>query len=300
MEYGEQWYNAIMNRLGIATDVVALLTPHSIDRPWILYEAGVAKGKIGGNVLGIVIGIPFDRAAAGPFFQFQNCPDDEDAVTGLVMQLIKRNPNANPREEAVRVQARAFRDRVSAISTERAWQPTLVQPSRGDESAVAKLFEEVKVMFRDLSSKVEAKLRESDGRSRVRYRRHFHPMVIEEILSNPDVRSSPDSEGAAWLMLGSLAADDLPWLYEVSMEIYRSIFSGDRNKIAAARHAARNTLRAIAESRPFHHLLREEDPELQAIARQLPEIFEHFLVRTEAASGSEQGASKENRQERVK
>ena len=62
MEYGEEWYSAIMGKLGSATDVVALLTPYSIDRPWILYEAGVAKGKIGGKVLGLVIGVPFERA----------------------------------------------------------------------------------------------------------------------------------------------------------------------------------------------------------------------------------------------
>ena len=35
-----------MDKINDATDVVALLTQHSIDRPWILYEAGVAKGKL--------------------------------------------------------------------------------------------------------------------------------------------------------------------------------------------------------------------------------------------------------------
>ena len=45
IEFGTEWYKAIMSQLSDATDVVALLTPRSLHRPWILYEAGVAKGK---------------------------------------------------------------------------------------------------------------------------------------------------------------------------------------------------------------------------------------------------------------
>ena len=58
IEYGQEWYRAIMQKLDDATDVVALLTTHSVNRPWILYEAGVAKGKLSANdrVLGIALG----------------------------------------------------------------------------------------------------------------------------------------------------------------------------------------------------------------------------------------------------
>src|SRR6185437_16745538 len=42
IEFGAEWYGEIMSKINDATDVVALLTPRSIDRPWILYEAGVA------------------------------------------------------------------------------------------------------------------------------------------------------------------------------------------------------------------------------------------------------------------
>src|SRR3989338_7634283 len=36
IEYGQEWYRAIMQKLDDATDVVALLTTHSVNRPWIL------------------------------------------------------------------------------------------------------------------------------------------------------------------------------------------------------------------------------------------------------------------------
>lgn len=110
IEFGAEWYKAIMSQLGDATDVVALLTQHSIDRPWILYEAGVAKGKLDTNVLGVALGVPLEKVSSGPFGQFQNCGDDQDSLTKLVIQLMKRNPDASPREEAVRRQVDAFKE----------------------------------------------------------------------------------------------------------------------------------------------------------------------------------------------
>jgi hypothetical protein len=100
-----------------ATDVVALLTPNSLDRPWILYEAGVAKGKLGKPVFGVVVGVGFDQATKGPFAQFQNSADDEDSLTKLVLQLIRRNSDAEPREQAVRRQVGAFRESITKLIT---------------------------------------------------------------------------------------------------------------------------------------------------------------------------------------
>src|SRR3982750_4681091 len=62
IEYGQEWYPAIMDKIDEASDVVCLLTRHSVDRPWILYEAGVAKGKLDKKVIGIALGIPFSSA----------------------------------------------------------------------------------------------------------------------------------------------------------------------------------------------------------------------------------------------
>ena len=110
--YGAAWYNVIMSKLNDATDVVALLTPNSIDRPWILYEAGVAKGKI----IALVIGLSLERALRGPFSLFHNCGDDQGALTKLVTQLIKqRIPGAGPRAETVKRQVRAFRDKIADL-----------------------------------------------------------------------------------------------------------------------------------------------------------------------------------------
>lgn len=46
IDFGEEWYKRLMTALQSTSDVVCLFTERSIDRPWILFEAGVAKGKL--------------------------------------------------------------------------------------------------------------------------------------------------------------------------------------------------------------------------------------------------------------
>lgn len=46
IDFGDDWYKRLMSMLQSTSDVVCLFTERSIDRPWILFEAGVAKGKV--------------------------------------------------------------------------------------------------------------------------------------------------------------------------------------------------------------------------------------------------------------
>src|SRR5216684_886919 len=157
IEFGAEWYATIMSQLDEATDVVALLTAQSIDRPWILYEAGVAKGKLETTVFGIALGVPLEKVSAGPFGQFQNCGDDEDSLTKLVMQLLQRNPDAAPREEPVRTQVRVFRQNVDSILKTRGKTKVTEAPA-SEEQNIAKLFEEVKAMVRELPERVDERV----------------------------------------------------------------------------------------------------------------------------------------------
>src|SRR3990172_864154 len=243
IEYGQEWYRAIMQKLDDATDVVALLTTHSVNRPWILYEAGVAKGKLSANdrVLGIALGVSLDEAATGPFAQFQNSPDEEDAITGLVLQLIRRHPQAAPREEAVRRQVQAFRQAVATLLKDRKKEPS--QPAaRVDETSVAKFFEEIKVLGRDMPDRVASELCNDSPLRRVRKGRRFHPGMFEELFHHPMFRESPDHAGLLVLMMFSMLRDDYPWLYELGLQLYRAIESGNPKAIERARRTIANTI----------------------------------------------------------
>jgi hypothetical protein len=225
-----------MQKLDDATDVVALLTARSINRPWILYEAGVAKGKLAANdrVFGIALGVTLDEAATGPFAQFQNSPDEEDAITSLVLQLIRRHPQAAPREEAVRRQVQAFREAVAGLLKDR--KKEVSQPlARVDETSVAKFFEEIKVLVRDVPDRVASELGTDPRMRSMRRRRRFHPMMIEELFHHPMFRESSDNAGLPLLMMFSLVREDFPWLYELGVQLYRAIEEGNPRAIERAR-----------------------------------------------------------------
>lgn len=77
IDFGEEWYKRIMDRLQSTSDVICLFTQRSLERPWILFEAGVAKGKLNIPVVGLALGVPLSRVSTGPFYQFHNMEDSE-------------------------------------------------------------------------------------------------------------------------------------------------------------------------------------------------------------------------------
>ncbi len=230
IEYGVEWYPELMSRLDIASDVVCLLTQRSLDRPWILYEAGVAKGKLKTPVHGIALGIPLNRANTGPFAQFQNCDDKEDSLTQLVIQLLERVPNSEPNRDAIKMQVKAFKEKeeeiLKGLGDPKAQNETEVV----DETSVAKLFEEVKVMFQDLPSRVESKLSDAVDPIKHRRLRRMHPMLVEELLHRPVETGEPFQ----LVIIFSLFRDELPWLYEIGMDLYRTIKTGNEEEIEEA------------------------------------------------------------------
>ncbi|HEU4719207.1 MAG TPA: toll/interleukin-1 receptor domain-containing protein [Bacteroidia bacterium] len=236
IEYGVEWFPEIMKKLDEASDIVCLLTHNSVDRPWILYEAGVAKGKLSTTVLGIAVGIPLNKANNGPFAQFQNCADDEDSLTKLVIQLVRRIPNSEPDEEIIKEQVKTFRDKLSGMLKK---QPKVEEKTKelmGDAS-IAKLFEEVKIMFQDLPSRIDKRLDpEMIGMKR---RRRFHPKMMDELFH---ISMKVGDPNISFLMMISLVKDEMPWLYEIGIETYRSLKTAktksDKQKAISQYHQA--------------------------------------------------------------
>lgn len=216
IEYGIEWYPEIIKNIQEASDVVCLLTENSIDRPWILFEAGMAKGKLDTKILGIALGVQLNKAISGPFAVFQNCGDDEDSLVKLVFQLVDRIPNSEPDEETIKFQVKNFKKKVEEIlKIKKAKTPNIKQDEAEKANSSIKLFEEIKVMFQDLPSRIENNVR-IDYRDRKR--RKFHPMMIDEfchMTKNPN---------AGILMALSLFKEtNMPWIYDLGIETIRNI-----------------------------------------------------------------------------
>ena len=274
IEFGAEWYTSIMSQLGDATDVVALLTARSIDRPWILYEAGVAKGKLETTVLGLALGVPLDKVSTGPFGQFQNCGDDEDSLTKLVMQLLQRNPDAAPREEAVRMQVRLFIESLAKIL---ATKPKKAAADGGsEEQNVAKLFEEVKAMVRELPDRVDDRVRNASRKPQSKMFRRFHPKMLDEMMFRSSASSGRTARPAALLVLLAFVKDDAPWLYELGMEIYRAMLADDRNAVTVAHKQFGITMEVMMRGPWSRELFRDEEDGYM-VARYVPELIERTV-----------------------
>ena len=177
----------------------------------------MAKGKLGTPILGVALGISLKEASTGPFAQFQNCADDEVSLTKLVFQLVDRIPNSEPDEDTIKFQVGKFKESIAEIlkKSSKATTEEATDSSNKDNSS-AKLFEEIKVMFKDLPSRIESNMY---NEPRNRKKRRFHPMMINEMM-----HMSKNSKFGILVGLGMLR-EVMPWIYDVGIETLRKIDS---------------------------------------------------------------------------
>ena len=115
IDFGDEWYKRLMEKLQSTSDVVCLFTERSLEHPWILFEAGVAKGKLSTPVAGIALDVPSSRVSTGPFYQFKNMDDREEDLTELVHQLARRMPSLELDNDVVKDQIGAFKTTEATI-----------------------------------------------------------------------------------------------------------------------------------------------------------------------------------------
>jgi hypothetical protein len=270
IEYGLEWYPQIMGKLNTSSGVVCLLTERSLNRPWILYEAGVAKGRLETPVYGIALGITLSQANTGPFAQFQNCDDDNESLTNLVLQLLSRIPNSEPDREAVMTQVESFNAKKKEILA-KLGEPATEDASSPDAS-VAKLFEEVKLIVQDLPSKVEGRLAEAVAPARSRRFRRFHPGMFDEVL----FLGQESGSHIGLLMLFSAYRDDLPWLYDMGRELYESLRLGRRAKAEGQLQEIMSILELFRRHPMFEDVF-VNPKEGYAMIRDLSRFVEHYF-----------------------
>ena len=270
IDFGDEWYKRLMSKLQSTSDVVCLFTERSLDRPWILFEAGVAKGKLSTPVLGIALGVPLSRITTGPFYQFQNMDDSEEDLTKLVHQLARRVPGLEIDPDVVKTQVGVFKDVEASILERLATGGDRTQDEQ--ESPVAKLLEEMKA----LPGRVAERLEEGPGSTRRRRMRRFHPMMFEELMH---VAGEP-GDPVAILMAASLIRDEAPWLYELAMEVYRAANSGN----AAAIKREMQRLERFSEAAMRGPFMEEmglmSGREAHMLVMEFPRMLHHLLHRT--------------------
>lgn len=272
IDFGDEWYKRLMTTLQSTSDVVCLFTERSLDRPWILFEAGVAKGKLGTPVVGVALGVPLTRITAGPFYQFQNMDDSEGDLTKLVNQLARRVPGLELDADVVKLQVAAFKLAEAEILKRISPTGKKGASEQPEDNPVAKVLEEMK----SLPARVAERLAESDDPFvRRRRLRHFHPMMLEELMHMAGEPGDP----VGILMAASFFRDEAPWLHELVMEVYRAVKSGDSTAIEAELARLQRFSEFTARG-PFMEEFGFRDKESYMMMREFPRMLHHMLSRT--------------------
>jgi hypothetical protein len=271
IDFGEQWFKRIMLALQRTTDVVCLFTERSVERPWILFEAGVAKGKLDTPVVGVALGISLNRVATGPFYQFQNMDDSEGDLTKLINQLARRVPGVELDSDVVKAQVAAFKHSEKLILEKIGGAENKKGESKVADDPVAKLVEEVK----SLPSRIAEKLLDVDEPAIKRRRfRRFHPMLFDELLHF--IEETGDCAGL--VVLATQYREDFPWIYEIIMDAYWSIKSGGSVVPDEVASRVKNVSKLMAS--PFFEDMMDRDREqLVIIHKELPRMLERMLIR---------------------
>lgn len=272
IDFGEEWYKRLMTQLQSTSDVVCLFTERSLERPWILFEAGVAKGKLDSPVIGVALGVPLNRVSAGPFYQFMNMDDSEGDLTKLVNQLARKIPSLELDSDVVKNQVANFKATEAALLKKLTPGNTKAETkAEVDESAIAKLAEEMKA----LPSRVAERLAEVGDPWRRRRARRLHPMMLEELMH----MSGETSDPVAILMAASLIREDIPWLYELAIEVYKAVKEGN---LEAIEHETKR-LRRLSDKMIRGPIMEEfgfGSKEAYMFAIEFPRMLEHILIRT--------------------
>lgn len=274
IEYGIEWYPEIIKNIQAASDVVCLLTERSVNRPWILFEAGMAKGKLDTPILGVALGIELKNVSTGPFAQFQNCADDEDSLTKLVFQLVTRIPGSEPDKDTIRFQVDKFKSSIEEILTKLGAPAAPASSAKRQkldeiENSSAKLFEEIKIMFQDLPSRIE---KNENSRS-VRRRRRIHPHMVEEI-----VFTSKNPLLGVRIGLG-MFKDTLPWVYDEGCTLLAKLETAKTSTAKQKLLMEFEELLMFSTRNPYIEKYMIESDEDYHLFRELPKMLMHAVSR---------------------
>ncbi len=149
-------------------------------------------------------------------------------------------------------------------------------PAEVEANAAAKLFEEVKVMFRDLPDRLQRQLTESFG-PRIRRRGKFHPMMIMEMVNG---LGESEDRAVGWLMAMSALREDVPWLYEIGRDVYDALKTGDPETISVAADRFDRSLRSIRRT-PIGHEAIMGHPEMEMVVHELGHVARHLFLKSD-------------------
>lgn len=271
---GDRWAQEVAKELEASNFGIICVTPENVAAPWVLFEAGaLAKSMQGARVVPLLYGLEFSDIS-GPLAQFQ-AKKVETLGLGEVIQSINHATaeEAIPDDRAKQLFAALwpeFENRLKSIPDEAPTEKHMRPQHEILEEMVAGV-RGLDARFRDL----ENSMSDEGALSRRRRLRHFHPRMFEELMHMSGERDDP----LAILMAASFVRDDMPWLYELAMEVYRAVKAGNVETIERESKRVRRFSEMMMRG-PFMEEFGISSKEGHMFLMEFPRILEHMLRRT--------------------
>ena len=267
IEAGERWAQSVAKELATSNFGIICVTSENIGSPWVLFEAGaLTKSLESSRVIPLLLDLDFTDIT-GPLAQFQAKKLVREGVEEVIRSVNTATDEHIPDERA----AQLFDALWTELEKKLAGIPEQA-PTERHMRPQHEILEELVASVRALDSRMgDIEEIAAGGKGPRRSRRRMHPMMLREFSHMGEKANDP----IAILFVASMFRDDMPWVYEMGAETYRSIKSGAPD----AANALRN-FRRIAEFTMHGPFPPDEfgvDPRMLDMAmHELERVSEHF------------------------
>lgn len=269
---GDRWATVVAKELESSNFGIICVTPENLNSPWVLFEAGaLAKAMQGSKVIPLLFSLEFSDIS-GPLAQFQAKKCDREGLAEIVSSINKSCDSAVPDDRKNQLFA-ALWPEIEKQFVDIPHEAPTAKHMRPSHEILEELVSGVRGLdarFRD----IEGNVSELGPRSRRRWR-HFHPMMMEEIIH---MTSEDGEDPISLLMFAGILRDDFPWLAEIMTEAYREIRDGDAKSSQRAIERLRRLLKNVGRREFFMDFV-GPSKDAHMMAMEMPRLLEHFLHR---------------------
>lgn len=238
-----------------------------------LRSRSVGEIDAGAKVIPLLFGLEFSDVT-GPLAQFQAKKVEQGGLSEVIHTINSVADEKAPEDRTKQLFSALWPKFEEALDEIPEQAPT-EQHSRPHTEILEELVTGVRgldVRMQDLTGE----MMERGLRSPRRRNRRFHPMMFEEMA---EMSSDGEGDPMSLLFLAGLLRDDMPWLSEMLVELYREIKNGGPIEQEKAIHRARRMMKMLGRG-PFMEDLAGGSKETHMMMREVPMLLERLLHRT--------------------
>jgi hypothetical protein len=243
---GDRWSSEIAKELQASNFGIICVTRDNLEAPWLLFESGaLAKSMEEGRVIPLRLDLDVSDIS-GPLTQFQSEKADEEGVRRLIESLNKASSNSIPDDRLNKLFEPMWpqiKQKIEAIPASSSSQ----KKSRPQAEILEELVSgvrSVELRIRDIS--------EDEAPYRRKSRRRMHPGMAMDIARS--ISRRPD-DPVLILIVASFFKEEMPWLYELALEAYKALQSGNTQNAKQSYSRFKEAINALRRSPMLEYIV---------------------------------------------